>query len=86
MNRASSRVRRAGVCALMAGCLAGCASVEARSSNVSWTRAGADSETVRLEYGFCGGDFSPIGAMVFSPENFADIDACMAAKGFARSW
>ena len=64
------------------GAAGGCASVGARSAAVSWTKPGADSETVRLEYGLCGGDFTGLGAMSFAPEDFAAIHACMSRKGF----
>jgi hypothetical protein len=68
----------------MAMAAAGCAGADARSVNVAWTKPGVDAEGARLEYGLCGGNFDRFGAPRFRPSEFAAIDACMNAKGFAR--
>ena len=63
----------------------GCSTGEAQSAPVVWTKPGVEIETVRLEFGLCGGDFTPLGAPRFAPADFAEIDACMQRKGFARA-
>jgi hypothetical protein len=71
-------------CAAAVFAAAGCSTVDAQSASVTWSKPGVDVETMRLEYGLCGGDFTLFGAPRFAASEFADIDACMRAKGFTR--
>lgn len=77
-------VMRDWACAAAVLAVAGCSTVEAQSAPVVWTKPGVGIETVRLEYGLCGGDFTLLGAPRFAPSDFAEIDDCMQRKGFAR--